>query len=450
MCNPKMFQVRRVNLSLDNFESGDAKDAPSKRTFFNLGLFEFLTFLRRGVFYTFMITYLFKLMQTVTYTAALGTLNMIGSSLGQNLLWGRICDRVKSRAKLIIAGESIAAFSYIIVFLVHRSFISSGNNFDAGLTIIFGLSILEFFWSMSDVGWAALMTDVTTPEIRGRIIGLMNFIASLGRMVGILFAGFLYNDGEGFRSGTIFYIVTILLFIGAGLMTLASRGMKARSVKQECATDPRETSKDEIGDQNEKKYRWFLLSLIIIVLGAALINQIFLLFIQLPHALNASDPEMGFILTAWTVGGMTASLASGRLADKIGRSKVILMGLGLAIATPLLYSSASSVLQIALAYGVNGVSFWTIQTVGFVFAGDLIPTHRRGRLLSRFNTVMALSWGPAGFLIGGPLADLQVKSLGLSSYTAYVNTFYLSSAILVVGTVLFAIKFANLKPKNKA
>jgi len=121
----------------------------------------------------------------------------------------------------------------------------------------------------------------------------------------------------------------------------------------------------------------------------------------------------------------------------------------LATVTPILYSSASGVLLMALIYGVNGVSFWTIQTVGFVFAGDLIPTHRRGRLLSRFNTVMALSWGPAGFLIGGPLADLQVKSLGLSSYTAYVNTFYLSSAILVVGTVLFAIKFANLRPKNK-
>jgi MFS family permease len=435
---------------MDNFGSDDAKAASSKRTFFNLGVFEFLTFLRRGVFYTFMITYLFKLMQTVTYTAALGTLNMIGSSLGQNLLWGRICDRVKSRIKLIIAGESTAAFSYIIVFLVHRSLLSSGDNFDAGLAIIFGLSILEFFWSMSDVGWAALMTDVTTPEIRGRIIGLMNFIASLGRMVGILFAGFLYNDGEGFRNGTVFYIVTILLLIGAVLMTLTSRHMKTRNVKQECATDLKDASKDRIDDQNEKKYRWFLLSLIIIVLGAALINQIFLLFIQLPHGLNASDPEMGFILTAWTVGGMTASLASGRLADKIGRSKVILLGLVLAIITPLLYSLASSVVLMALIYGVNGVSFWTIQTVGFVFAGDLIPKQRRGRLLSRFNTVMALSWGPAGFLIGGPLADLQVKSPGLSSYTAYVNTFYLSSAILILGTALFAIKFADLKPENKA
>jgi Na+/melibiose symporter-like transporter len=201
---------------------------PSKGKFFNLSVFEFLTFLRRGVFYTFMINYLYLLMGTVTSTATLGTLNMIGSSIGQNLLWGRICDRYRLRTKLIIAGETIAALAYIVVFSVHKSLISAGNNFGAGLTIIFGLSILEFFWSMSDVGWAALLTDITTRQTRGRTVGILNSIASLGRMVGILFAGFLYNDGEGFKNGTIFYIVTILLFTGALLMTITSRGIRTK------------------------------------------------------------------------------------------------------------------------------------------------------------------------------------------------------------------------------
>jgi MFS family permease len=352
------------------------------------------------------------------------------------------------RAKLIIVGETIAAAAYIIVFLVHRSLIAVGDAFTAGLSIIFGLSILEFFWSMSDVGWAALLTDITTPEVRGRIIGILNFIASLGRMVGILYAGFLYNDGEGFKNGTIFYIVTILLFTGAALMAFTSRRVKTKNVTEETCTDEGETKgseRNEHGDQSEKTYKWFLVSLIIIVLGAASINQIFLLFIQLPNGLNASDPEMSLILTVWTVGGMIASLASGRLADKIGRSKVILLGLILAILTPALYSLASDVPSIALTYGINGVSFWTIQTVGFVFAGDLIPREKRGRLLSRYNTVMALSWGPAGILIGGPLADVQVKALGYSAYTAYVNAFYASSIILLLGTVLFTAKVTRLK-----
>ncbi len=396
-----------------------------------------------------MINYLFKLMQTVTSTATLGTLNMIASALGQNLLWGRISDRYRIRTGLIIIGETIAAFAYIIVFFVHKSMIEVGDNFTAGLTIVFGLSILEFFWSMSDVGWAALLTDITIPKVRGRIIGILNFIGALGRMVGILFAGFLYNDGEGFMNGTIFYIVTILLFSGAGLMAFTSRRVKKSKIplekNQENDKDKSTTAPER---DNAKVYSWFLASLIIVVLGAASLNQIFLLFVKLAEGLNASDPEMSLILTSWTIGGMMASLAAGRLSDKVGRTKVMMLGLGLAMLTPLLYGVASTVPLMALIYGVNGVSFWTIHTVGFVFAGDLIPENRRGRLLSRYNTVLALSWGPAGLLIGAPLADIQVKNFGLSPYSAYTNVFYISSIMLVFGTALFASKVVRFSQQK--
>ncbi len=431
---------------MERTKPNDEKRTFFKRTYFNLSVFQFITFLRRGVFYTFMIPYLHMLMGTVTWTAALGTLNMIGSSLGQNLLWGRICDKYKARTKLIISGEMIAAVTYVLVFLIHRFLRDSGNNFSAGLSIIFGLSILEFFWSMSDVGWAALLTDVTTPQIRGRVIGTLNFIASVGRMTGVLYSGFLYNDGEGFLNGTIFYIVIALLLAGVSLMVFTSRRIKTDKTEEQCTQTT--AKQDSLSNrQNERKYWMFLISLIVMVLGAASISQIFLLFLQLPSGLNFSDPQMTLVVSAWTVGGMIASLGAGRLSDRFGRLKVLLFGLSLAIVTPLFYSFASSVPLMSFVYGLNGVSFWTIQTVGFVFAGDMIPKDKRGRLLGRYNTVMALSWGPAGILIGGPFADLQVGRLGLSPFTAYVNAFYASSIIVLIGTVLFAIKIARAKPQ---
>jgi hypothetical protein len=58
---------------------------------------------------------------------------------------------------------------------------------------------------------------------------------------------------------------------------------------------------------------------------------------------------------------------------------------------------------------------------------------------------MALSWGPAGLLIGGPLADTQTSRLGLLDYVAYVNTFYASAIIVAIGTILFALKFSRFK-----
>jgi MFS family permease len=420
-----------------------------RNVFFNLSAFQFLTFVRRGIFYSFMIDYLYKLMGTVTLTAALGTLNMIASSLGQNLLWGKLCDRYKDRTKLIIAGETIAASFYIAVFFIHKSLVEAGNGFSAGLAIIFGLSVLEFFWSMSDVGWAALLTDVTTPVVRGRVIGTLNFIASLGRTAGITIAGFLYNDGGGFSNGTIFYTVTALLFVGSGIMMLTSWRTKTRKVSRgEGITGENAGLEKTSSGENEKKYKWFLISLIVIVLGAASINQIILLFMALPSGLHVIGPDKSLILDAWTIGGMIASLGSGRLADKIGRGKILLFGLLLAIVTPSLYVWASNVPLMTLVYGLNGVSFWTIQTVGFVLAGDMTLEHKRGRLLSRYNTVMALSWGPAGFLIGGPLADFQVNNLGLPTYTAYANTFYVSSIMVALGTIVFIAKVMRHKTKK--
>jgi len=418
-----------------------------KSVFLNLSLFQFLSFVRRGVFYTFMINYLFDLMQTVTYTALFGTVSMMASALGQNLLWGKISDRYKLRSRLIVAGETIAAIAYFIVFLIHKSLLDLQANFTAGISLIIGLSLLEFFWSMSDVGWAALLTDVTTSTTRGGIVGTLNFIASLGRMIGIVFAGFLYKGGEGFRQGTIFYIVMAMLFTSATLMWITSKRTEKSYTKTE-KVNVRNVVEKTSAYYNGEVYKWFLISLIIIVIGAACIGQVFLLFIKLPEGLNTSDPEMSFILTAWTLGGMLASLLCGWLADRIGKVKAIIIGLTLAILTPLLYSSAISVLAMALVYGLNGVSFWTIQTVGFAFAGDIIPEGKRGRLFSKYNTVMALSWGPAGLLVGGPLADIQTRSFGLSSYTAYVNTFYASSIIVTLGTILFAVKVTKLKAKT--
>lgn len=414
----------------------------SKSLFLNLSLFQFLSFLRRGIFYTFMINYLFSLMQTVTSTTLLGTLNMVASTLGQNLLWGRIADRRKLRTQLIITGETTAAATYFIVYQIHKALLNTQANLAAGLSIVFGLSLLEFFWSMSDVGWAALLADVTTSKSRGRIVGLLNFIASLGRTLGIAFAGFLYLNGDGFRNGTIFYIVVIMLFASATLMWITSRFTKS-SNKENLELAEESSEKETRTSDNKHTYNWFLISLTMIIIGATCINQVFLLFLKLPNGLNASDPDMSFILTAWTLTGMITCLLCGWLTDRFGTIKILFTGLILAIMTPLLYGLTLNVWTMALFYGLNGVSFWIIQTAGFTFAGNTIPKHERGRLFSRYNAVMALSWGPAGLLVGGPLADFQTNS-GLNAYNAYVNVFYASSIIVAIGTLFFTLRVVKI------
>jgi MFS family permease len=417
----------------------------AKQTLFGLWSFQFLTMMRRGVFYSFMYLYLFSLLGNVTSTAALGTLTMLMSAVGQNMLWGRISDRYKLRAQLIVVGEVTAGLAYILVFLLHKFYIDAGLEFAAGFALVIGLAVLEFFWSMSDVGWAALVTDITTPKTRGSFVGSINFIMSVGRMTGIIIAGSLYMGGLGFKQGTIFYIVSVMLMIGAVIMWLVARSIKPSQIYatepikvKERALDNSTESKSPIG--NERAFLWFLIALTIVVLGTASTGQVFLLFLKLNEGLNASDLEVSFILSAWTFGGMLASIIAGRMADLIGRASVILAGLLMAAVTPFMYGFAPSVVVMAVVYGINGVAFMTLQTGGFALAGDIIPAEKRGRLLSRYNAVMALGWGPAGLIIGGPLADIQTGIFGASARTAYVNDFIVSSMLVLLGTLVFIAK----------
>lgn len=404
--------------------------------FISLSTFQFLRFVRWGVFYSFMYIYLYTLMGTITLTALLGTFNMIASTLGQNLLWGRIADKYRMRARLVMIGEALAGVFYIVVFSLHKFLLNTGSSFTAGLAIICGLSILEFFWSMSDVGWAALLADVTTPQIRGSTIGLLNFIGSIGRLIGIGFAGILYGNGAGFGEGTIFYVVSTMLFAGSLVMFTASRIEKPISAKAEVKEEP----PSEEPEDGKHLYLWCFASLAVVVLGATSINQVFLIFLRLPEGLHVSDPDVSLILTMWTIGGMIASVLSGKLADRVGKAKVLMYGFVMTAITPLLYGVVPNVLLMALIYGLSGVASWIIQTVGFALVGDLIPSARRGRLFSVYNAIMSLAWGPAGLLIGGPLADVQTEILGLIRHTAYINTFMASSAITLAGTILFFIK----------
>jgi len=267
-------------------------------------------------------------------------------------------------------------------------------------------------------------------------------------MIGIIFSGFLYSNGEGFRQGTIFYIVIGILLTSAIIMWITSRKQKERNsriAREETINE--DTQKLCFARNNAKIYKWFLITLIITVIGSTCTSQVFLLFLKLPEGINATDHEMSLILTAWTLAGIVTSISCGWLSDRLGRIKVLFVGFILAIVTPIFYGFALNVFLMTLIYGLNGVSFWILQTVGFALAGDMIPEDKRGRLFSKYNTVMALGWGPAGLLVGGPLADFQTKNLYVPPYKAYLNTFYASSIIVLVGTILFYIKVATaIKP----
>ncbi len=140
-----------------------------------------------------------------------------------------------------------------------------------------------------------------------------------------------------------------------------------------------------------------------------------------------------------SIATVMTSLLAGPLADKIGRKNALGMGLVLTAITPILYIFAQNAMQMIIVNSLSGVSMAFINVVGYLVASDLIPAERRGRLFGQYNAVAYISFGIAGTLIGGPIADHLINA-GVARASAYVTTFQVASIISLIGVVLFTLK----------
>ncbi len=175
---------------------------PSFQIFLGLSSFQSLAMFRRGLFYSYLSIYLrYFLEMSVTETTLFATLPMIFNVVFQTFIWGVVSDKYQLRRTLIIAGELAAGLGTIVVFYAHRSV----DIMIAGWIIILGLSIVEIFWSASNVGWSALISDIYPSVERSAVQGRLSSVGGIGRVFGVWIGGLLYDGFKLEYAGWGFY-----------------------------------------------------------------------------------------------------------------------------------------------------------------------------------------------------------------------------------------------------
>ncbi|MEA1946579.1 MAG: MFS transporter [Thermodesulfobacteriota bacterium] len=115
---------------------------------------------------------------SVTETTLFATLPMVVNIVFQTFVWGAFSDKYQLRRTLIICGEVLAGFGTVLVWYAHTL---TDTLILAGYVIIIGLSLIEIFWSMSNVVWSALISDIYRQEDRNAIQGRLASIGGIGR-----------------------------------------------------------------------------------------------------------------------------------------------------------------------------------------------------------------------------------------------------------------------------
>ena len=161
--------------------------------------------------YTFLSIYLRSLGLSTTEVTLMATVGMIANALTQSFLWGSLLDKYRKPVEFIAVGEFLAGVGHIFMVFGYIFFLGMNQLIIAGYVIIFALGIIEVFWSMSNVGWSALVSELTEIDERKKLMGQFSIIGGFGGIAGAYLGGFLYDSGAGFANGSIFYIAAVFM-----------------------------------------------------------------------------------------------------------------------------------------------------------------------------------------------------------------------------------------------
>jgi DHA1 family multidrug resistance protein-like MFS transporter len=379
---------------------------------------------RRAVFYPFLAVYAYQqLGANLVQVGLLSALPMVASSITQPY-WGRLSDRIGKRKLFIIIGETIAGIAYLLMM---------------GLTeiwhLIIGLTVLEGFWSMSNVAWSTLIIDSAAPSERGRVMGYLNTIGVAGTAFGVFVAGIMY-DTTGFMMN--FAISAAMMFVSVAVVWAWVIDHKT-SVKSSLKITSE--SKEEAGDLTMLKMLVVTLSLS--MFGINGLRQ--LMMIYMGSGLGFSGTLIGTVSAAGNVTNLLLGIPVGYLSDRVDKRKLYMVVLALNAATPAVLIFSETPFHFILVSTLVGMSWPLSETTAFPLAGEFAPATNRGKFLGYFNAVRFLcGFGLPPLLLGGYLTEL-LKNMhlmrGLQNAEALIlsskETFVVAMAITMIGVILW-------------
>jgi len=422
--------------------SREIKGACSSRLnpFVGVSSFQILVMFRRGLFYTFLSIYLrFFLGLTVTETTFFATFPMVVNVVCQTFLWGKLSDRSQKRRTLIIVGEISAAVITFLVWVVHR--VPQTPTY-AGYVIIVGMSVVEIFWSMSNIGWSALISDLYPERERTAVQGRLASVGAAGRLVGVWIGGLAYDglgryyEGWGFDEGLLFFIASGVMLVSTipmffipegGVATGGGDPQRIRDVSAPAAGPP----------AYSRKFLVFLLALVFINFGRNSITMMKAQYLVLDDGFDVGSGLLSHIVNMQSAAILLGGLVMKRLSRRFSDEVLLLSGGVVAVLGLIGFALASAIPVMFASNFLNGLADVVILASSYSYASRLIPPLYRGRQFTLFNATMFLSWGVAGTLFAGPIVDFLLRS-GAGQVFSYRMSFASAAVLVVVGIVVLA------------
>ncbi|MFW9982533.1 MAG: MFS transporter [Candidatus Thorarchaeota archaeon] len=419
-----------------------------RREFTGLSTFQILAYFRRSIVYTFLSIFLRSLGLSTTEVTLMATVGMIANALTQSFLWGNLLDKYRRPVEFVVIGEFMAGLGHIFMVLGYMFFLGTGQLIVAGYVIIFALGGIEVFWSMSNVGWSALVSELTEIDERKKLMGQFSIIGGFGGIGGAYLGGFLYDSGTGFANGSIFNIAAIVMIFSSFIVYFSIRLRKDEESNHSADTKSIENhSLSDLPSKLRVGYLIFIIALVFINFGRNSIAIITSLFLEDPTAFSATGEQIALYSNVGSIASMIAGLIVGSIVAKADDNRVMMSGVFLSVIGIYWLIVTPSFELALLASFLIGASSVIIQSSSYSIVARMAPEEYRGRLFAYYNATFFLSWGIAATFLAGPVADILIAG-GSSNANAYRGSFIAAIILISLGIVVLMASFRFSRKNN--
>ncbi|GFG50185.1 MFS transporter [Mycolicibacterium agri] len=272
--------------------------------------------------------------------------------------------------------------------------------------------------AMFTVSSLGLMIRISPPDARGRVAGMF----SSGFLVGSVGGPVLGSLTAGLGLSAPFVIYGVALLVAASVVFVSLRHSPVAA--REESTEPTVSVRTVL---RHPAYRAALFSNF--ATGwAAFGLRIALVPLFVVEALDRGAGFAGLALATFAIGNISAVIPSGYLSDRVGRRKLLLVGLTVAALSTVLVGFTSSVPVFLAAAYVTGAATGVFVSPQQAAVADVVGNKARGGTAVATFQMMADLGSIVGSLAVGQVAE----------HASYAAAFLVSGAVLALAAVGWA------------